>query len=167
MSFSHPLVLAHARALLTSTTPEGVTTYIDADFHDPDLIISDARNVLNFNEPVAVMFMGVLGHLADHTEARSIVTRILDAVPSGSYLALYDGVRTRDTSDATDQASADYEKTGAVPYNYRPLDEVHSLFDGLELLTPGLVPISLWRPDPMEIGTITPTAHYGAIARKP
>jgi hypothetical protein len=67
-----PLVLAHARALLVNTTPEGVTTYVDADFHHPDLIISDARNVLNFTQPVAVMFMGVLGHVADFDELLSI-----------------------------------------------------------------------------------------------
>ncbi|MGH3912529.1 MAG: SAM-dependent methyltransferase, partial [Pseudonocardiaceae bacterium] len=85
-----PLVLVHARALLHNTTPEGVTTYVDADFHDPDLIIADARNVLNFNRPVAVMFMGVLGHVADFSEVRSIVARVMAAVPSGSYLALYD-----------------------------------------------------------------------------
>ncbi|WP_245560501.1 SAM-dependent methyltransferase, partial [Nocardia asiatica] len=54
-----PLVLTHARALLTSTTPEGVTTYIDADYHDPERIVNDAKHVLDFNEPVAVMFMGV------------------------------------------------------------------------------------------------------------
>ena len=58
-----PLVLAHARALLTNTTPEGVTDYIDADVHDPELIIADARNILNFTQPIAVMFMGVLGHV--------------------------------------------------------------------------------------------------------
>ncbi|MGH3975099.1 MAG: SAM-dependent methyltransferase, partial [Pseudonocardiaceae bacterium] len=82
-----PLVLTHARALLVNTTPEGVTTYVDADFYDPDLIISDARNVLNFTEPIAVMFMGVLGHVADFDELRSIVGRVMAAVPSGSYLA--------------------------------------------------------------------------------
>ena len=59
-----PLVLTHARALLTNTTPEGVTGYVDADIHDPDLIVSDARNILNFNRPIAVMFMGILGHVA-------------------------------------------------------------------------------------------------------
>ncbi|MGH3909997.1 MAG: SAM-dependent methyltransferase, partial [Pseudonocardiaceae bacterium] len=81
-----PLVLAHARALLVNTTPEGVTTYIDADFHDPDLIISDARNVLNFTQPIGVMFMGVLGHVAESDDMRSIVARVMAAVPSGSYL---------------------------------------------------------------------------------
>jgi hypothetical protein len=55
-----PVVLAHARALLTNTTPEGVTTYVEADVHDVETIISDARNVLNFNEPIAVMFLGIL-----------------------------------------------------------------------------------------------------------
>jgi S-adenosyl methyltransferase len=86
-----PLVLVHARALLRNTTPEGVTAYLDADFNDPDMIIADARNVLNFNKPIGVMFMGVLGHVASCDDARSIVGRVMDAVPSGSYLVLWDG----------------------------------------------------------------------------
>jgi hypothetical protein len=86
-----PLVLVHARALLRNTTPEGVTAYLDANFNDPDMILADARNVLNFNQPIGVMFMGVLGHVAKHDHARSIVGRVMGAVPSGSYLVLWDG----------------------------------------------------------------------------
>ncbi|MGH8967720.1 MAG: SAM-dependent methyltransferase, partial [Actinomycetes bacterium] len=91
-----PIVLAHARVLLTNTSTEGVTAYVDADVHDPELIVSDARNVLNFDEPVAVMLLGMLGYVADFDEARSIVARVLDAVPSGSYLLV------RDNTDSTD-----------------------------------------------------------------
>jgi hypothetical protein len=83
--------LAKARALLVNTTPEGVTAYVDADYHNPELIISDARDVLNFTEPMAVLFMGVLGHASDFDAASSIVARVMDAVPSGSYLAHWEG----------------------------------------------------------------------------
>jgi len=139
-----PLVLMHARTLLRNTTPEGVTTYLDADLHDPDLIISDARNVLNFNQPVAVMFMGILGHLADFDEVRSIVTRVMAAVPSGSYLAIYDST---DTSDAIREAQAKYDETGAVPYILRSPEQIGQCFEGLEMVDPGLVSITQWRPD--------------------
>jgi len=158
-----PLVLAHARALLVNTTPEGVTSYVDADFHDPDLIIANARNVLNLTQPVAVMFMGVLGHVADDDEMRSIVARVLAAVPSGSYLALYDGTET----EVGHKAAEEYAETGAIPYRLRSPEQVGRCFDGLEMVDPGLVPITLWRPDTAEIGEIKPINGYGAVARKP
>ncbi|MGH3803720.1 MAG: SAM-dependent methyltransferase [Pseudonocardiaceae bacterium] len=159
-----PLVLAHARALLVNTTPEGVTTYVDADFHAPDLIISDARNVLNFNQPVAVMFMGVLGHVIDFDEMRSIVVRVMAAVPSGSYLALWDGT---DTDDAVIEGAAKYAETGAVPYILRSPEQVGQCFEGLEMVDPGLVSITQWRPDTVEVGKVEPIDAYGAVARKP
>ncbi|MGH3795894.1 MAG: SAM-dependent methyltransferase [Pseudonocardiaceae bacterium] len=158
-----PLVLTHARALLTNTTPEGVTTYIDADVHDPDQIISDARNVLNFNKPIAVMFMGILGHLADYDEARFIIARVLAAVPPGSYLALYDGVNT---DKAKVEAEAAYADTGAVAYHNRSPEQIGRFFEGLDMVDPGLVSISQWRPDPTMVGTVKPTGSYGAVARK-
>jgi S-adenosyl methyltransferase len=159
-----PLVLAHARALLHNTTPEGVTTYVDADFHDPDLIISDARNVLNITHPVAVMFMGVLGHVADVAEMCSIVARVMAAVPSGSYLALWNST---DTGEAALEATAKYAETGAVPYLLRSPEQVGLCFEGLEMVDPGLVPITQWRPDAVEVGKVEPIKAYGAVARKP
>lgn len=159
-----PLVLVHARALLHNTTHEGVTTYLDADLHDPDLIISDARNVLNFTQPVAVMLMGILGFVADFGEMRSIVARMMAAVPSGSYLALYDGT---DTSVASIEATAKYVETGGVPYNLRSPEQLGECFEGLELVDPGLVPITQWRPNTAEIGKAMSIDAYGAVARKP
>ena len=159
-----PMVLVHARALLTNTTDEGVTDYIDADFHDPDKIVADARNVLNFTKPIAVMFMGVLGHVIDHDEVRSIVARVLAAVPSGSYLALWDGT---DTNEAQTAAAEDYKETGAVPYILRSPQQIGRCFEGLEMLEPGLVSISLWRPDPADVGTVKAVDGYGAVALKP
>ena len=160
-----PLVLAHARALLVNTTPEGVTTYIDADFHDPDLIIADARNVLNFTQPVAVMFMGVLGHVADSDDMRSIVARVMDAVPSGSYLALWDGT---DIKKAYVELCERYKATGGVPYIPRSIEQIGRCFEGLEIVDPGLVSITQWRPDTAEVGKgELMDAAYGAAARKP
>ncbi|MGQ0774663.1 MAG: SAM-dependent methyltransferase [Pseudonocardiales bacterium] len=159
-----PLVLAHARALLVNTTPEGVTSYVDADFHNPDLIISDARNVLNFTQPVGVMFMGVLGHVTSFDEMRSIVARVLAAVPSASYLTLWDGT---DTNKAAIEATEKYADTGAVPYNLRSPQQIAQCFEGLEMVHPGLVSITQWRPDTAEVGEVDPIDAYGAVARKP
>jgi len=78
-----PLVLAHARALLTSS-PEGVTDYVDADLRDPGKILQEASKTLDLTQPVALMLMGILGHISDDDEARSIVRRILSELPSGS-----------------------------------------------------------------------------------
>jgi hypothetical protein len=159
-----PLVLTHARALLANTTPEGVTTYVDADFHNPDLIISDARNVLNFTQPIAVMFMGVLGHVADFAEMRSIVARVMAAVPSGSYLMLWDGTAT---GEAILEGGVKYAETGAVPYLLRSPEQIGQCFEGLEIVDPGLVSLTQWRPDAIVVGKAEPIDAYGAVARKP
>ena len=100
-----PLVLTHARALLTST-PQGVTAYTDADLRDPDTILKAAAQTLHFTRPIALMLMGILGHIGDHDEARSIVKRLLDPLPSGSYPASTTGPtssakRLRRPSNAT------------------------------------------------------------------
>jgi hypothetical protein len=157
-----PLVLAHARALLVTATPEGETTYLDADLREPDRIITDAGKVLDFTQPIAVMFMGVLGHIADFDEARSIVARVVAAVPSGSYLVLWDSTNT---SEGFDEAQQGYDDTGAVPYILRGPDQVTRFFEGLELLEPGLVSISRWRPDGADGGATVD--GYGAVGRKP
>jgi S-adenosyl methyltransferase len=159
-----PLVLAHARALLVNTTSEGVTNYIDADYHDPDLIVSQASNILNFTRPVAVMFMGVLGHVGEYERARAIVARVLDAVPAGSYLVLWENTDTTETARA---AAAEYAKSGAIPYRLCTPAQVGGFFDGLELVEPGLVPLNLWRPTAVEVGTIAPLDAYAAIGHKP
>jgi len=159
-----PLVLTHARALLTNTTPEGVTGYVDADYHDPELIVADARNILNFTKPIAVMFMGVLGHAEEFGEMRSIISRLLDAVPSGSFLLLWDST---DTSDEVIRGRDIQEQT-QIPYALRSVDELAECFEGLEMVPPGLVSITQWRPEVAEVGgDAGPIDAYGGIGRKP
>ncbi|WP_028925323.1 SAM-dependent methyltransferase [Pseudonocardia acaciae] len=158
-----PVVLAHARALLTNTTPEGVTTYVDADYNDTSLLIADARNVLNFNEPIAVMFMGVLGHTEDFERALGIARRVMDAVPSGSYLAQYEGT---DTSRAYVEACAT-EKDLGVAYYPRSPEQVAAYFEGLKLVEPGVVEINAWRPAVVGDGPPRAVPAYGGVARKP
>jgi len=84
-----PLIMAHARALLTST-PQGVTNYIHADLRDPDTILAEAARTLDFTQPIALMLLGIVEHIVDNDEAQAIVNRLLDALASGSYLVLCD-----------------------------------------------------------------------------
>jgi hypothetical protein len=156
-----PLVLRHAQALLTST-PEGTTDYIDADLHEPEKIIERAGKVLDFAQPVALMLMGILGHVQDHEEARTIVRRLRAALCPGSYFVHYDST---DTDAALQEAQQGYDDTGAVPYVLRSPEQISAYYEGLELLEPGIVSCPLWRPEP---GT-TPAATdvYGGVARKP
>ncbi|MEU6808012.1 SAM-dependent methyltransferase [Streptomyces sp. NPDC046831] len=156
-----PLVLRHAQALLTST-PEGVTEYIDADLHRPEEIVERARRVLDFRRPVALMLMGILGHVQDDEEATSIVRRLQAALPPGSYFVHYDSTNT---DEALQKAQQGYDDTGAVPYVLRSPDRLAAYYEGLELLEPGIVSCPLWRPEP---GTAPePTDIYGGVARKP
>jgi hypothetical protein len=158
-----PLVLAHARALLVNTAPEGVTAYVDADLHDPERVVADAKNILNFAQPIGVMFMGVLGHVADFDESVSIVNRVMAAVPPGSYLAMWDDTAT---SEAVVAANEGYAETGAIPYIPRTVEQVGRYFQGLQLVDPGVVPVSLWRPDAADIGVPKPVTGHGGVARK-
>jgi hypothetical protein len=163
-----PLVLAHARALLTSST-EGTTDYIDADLNDPETLIGIARQKLDFTQPVAIMLMGILGHIGDPAErddqvARSIVDQLKAALPSGGYLALYEAT---DADPKQNEATRLYNQSGAVPYHLRRPEEVVRFFEGLDLIEPGAVMIQDWRPDHSPFGQGSPVPAVGGVARKP
>ena len=157
-----PLVLAHARALLTGA-PQGATDYIDADLQDPDTILAGAANTLDFDEPIALLLIGVLGHVQDDEEARSIVRRLLDRLPSGSYLVQCDGT---DSSPEYLAAIAQYADSGAVPYNARTAEQIAGFYDGLELVDPGVGPITLWGAEPNPFGGPLDVAEVGGVGRK-
>jgi hypothetical protein len=156
-----PVVLAHARALLTNTTDDGVTDYLDADVRDPDRILAGAGTVLDFGEPVAVLLLGILGHAAETAEQMHAITRrLMAAVPSGSYLVVSDGV------DIGHQGQR--QAAGLHRYHLRTPDEFDACFTGLQLIDPGLVPINSWRPDPTEIGHSGPLVNSRAgLGRTP
>ncbi|GHE05032.1 SAM-dependent methyltransferase [Streptomyces alanosinicus] len=158
-----PMVLAHARALLFSS-PEGATAYIDADVTDPDRILATAAETLDFDRPVGLILSNILGHVGDYAQARSIAARLVDALPSGSHLSVNDG--SRGVDPVFERAQDAYNNSGAVPYNLRTVDEITTFFDGLELIEPGVVSVTQWRPEP---GAPTPEviAEHGGLARKP
>jgi hypothetical protein len=162
-----PLVLAHARALLASN-PHAGTDYIEADLYDPGTLVSIARTKLDFTQPVAIMLMGVMGHIGNPAEdddevGRSIVDRLKDALPSGGYLVMYEGV---DTDPAQDEALDQYNESGAVPYRVRRPEQVIRFFDGLELTEPGVVLIHQWRPDP-GVPNAPEVPALGGVGKKP
>jgi hypothetical protein len=162
-----PVVLAHARALLTTTTRQGDTAYIDADLRDPDTILGAAARTLDFTKPVGLMLLGILGHIEDDEEARSIVKRLMDALPPGSYLTICDG--TNDISEAGVEAQRRYNESGAVPYRLRSATQVTAFFEGLEVVEPGVVSCPRWRPDPNDRSRGLPAEmdQFAGVGRKP
>ena len=164
-----PLVLAHARALLTSSV-EGATQYVHEDMHHPQELLAKAAEVLDLSRPVAVLFMGVLGHVPNLADAHTVVRVLLDAVAPGSYLAAYDGSAAREAAAFT-KAQQEYDDTGAKPYVLRTPTEIESLFDGLDWVPPGFVSLPLWRPIDGGLPRIgrapEPIDAFGGVARKP
>ena len=160
-----PLVLSHARALLTST-PQGACDYIHADVRDPDKILAGAAATLDLARPVAIMMLGILNFVLDADEAQAIVHRFLDSVPSGSYLVISHPTAEVDGEAAARMQQA-WNRQGAVAMRMRTREEIVRFFDGLELVEPGVVSCSLWRPGPIDVGEITAVAHFCGVARKP
>ncbi|NUR44326.1 MAG: SAM-dependent methyltransferase [Streptomyces sp.] len=157
-----PLVLTHARALLTSTA-EGVTAYEDLSLYEPERILDQAGKTLDLSRPTALILSGILGHVADHDLARDLVARLLAGLPSGSYLCVNDG--SRGTDPDYEQAQDGYNETGAVPYFLRPVEQITAYFEGLELVDPGVVSVPLWRPDAG--ARPEPIGQHGGVGRKP
>ncbi|MDQ2879904.1 MAG: SAM-dependent methyltransferase [Actinomycetota bacterium] len=158
------LVLAHARALLTST-PEGVTEYIHADLRDPDTILTEAARILDFSQPVGLMLLGVVNHIMDCDEAYSVVNRLVTSLPSGSYLAL-----THSTAEVHGEPMLEVMRQvterGGTPIRARTRHELVRFFDGTELLDPGVVSCSRWRPDPIQVGTRQAEVYlFGGVGR--
>ncbi len=160
-----PIVLAHARALLASS-PEGATDYIDADLRDTGSILERAADILDFGQPVAVMLLGILQGIPDKEEPGAIIARLMDAVPSGSYLAL-----TQIASDvAADEVAVGvqrYNQQAAFPVAARTQAAASQFFAGLDLIAPGVVQVHRWRPDPGDPVDDHDLAIYAGIGRKP
>jgi hypothetical protein len=159
-----PLVLAHARALLVGT-PQGATDYIDADAREPDTILREAARTLDFGQPIAVMVLGILHHIGDDEQASAIVNRLVDGIPSGSYLTIAHSTNVV-TGAAMDEAVRHWNQFGKPPMTLRTPEAIARFFDGLELLEPGVVSTSRWRPDPAE-GPIRETDEFCGVGRKP
>jgi hypothetical protein len=161
-----PIVLAHARNLLTSTS-QGRTAYVDADMHNPNRILTTAQfqGLLDLQEPVGLLIIGILHFILDTDDAHGLVQRLLDPLPTGSYLAMTIG-----TADFAPQevarVAAEYKRQG-MPMQLRTHEEALTFFDGLNLVAPGLTQVHHWRPNPgQEAVEDRAIAMYGAVARK-
>ncbi|MGH3924936.1 MAG: SAM-dependent methyltransferase [Pseudonocardiaceae bacterium] len=160
-----PLVLAHARALLTST-PEGATDYIDADLREPERILQAAARTLDFTQPIALILSGILGHITDDDEAYAIVSRLLDALPSGSYLSLNDGTNVI-RGEAFGGAIQLWNEAGSAEYCLRSPAQIARFFDGLKLVEPGVVSCPLWRPELHSVGSRREVDAFGGVGQNP
>jgi S-adenosyl methyltransferase len=158
-----PIVLAHARALL-NTTSEGATAYVQADAQDTARILDAASRTLDLSKPVAVMILFVMHYIPDSAGPQQIVTRLMDAMPPGSYLTV-----SATTSDIdADRAAESVRRFNAQPVaarmNLRTREQIAAYFDGLDFIEPGLVPLPQWRAE----GSTGPViSAYAGMGRKP
>jgi hypothetical protein len=159
-----PMVLAHARALLVGS-PEGATAYIHADLREPDRILRSAADTLDFTQPVGLMLLGILGHITDDDEAYALVRRLVDALPSGSYLVVCDDTNVI-YPEAMDEMIRQWNESGENPRVNRTPDGIARFFGGLELVDPGVVSVSRWRPRPVDIGEIREVDDFGGVGLK-
>jgi hypothetical protein len=141
-----PVVLAHARALLTSR-PEGATAYIDADLRDTDTILRQAAETLDFSRPIGLVLVAILQYIPDAEDPYGIVTRLLSSLPPGSHLVLSHPASDIGATKVAESMRRYNERAGqreqATPRDHT---EVTRFFDGLDLLEPGVVRLPQWRP---------------------
>ena len=143
-----PIVLAHARALLTSG-PDGRTAYVDADLRDTDQILAQAARTLDFSQPVAVMLLAVLHFVADAEDPYAITSRLLATLPAGSFLVLSHASSDIETEPVA-AGTARYNQRSAVPITPRNRAQVTRFFDGMDIVEPGVVPLGQWHPGPQQ-----------------
>ncbi len=158
-----PIVLAHARVLLVGS-PEGATDYVDADLRDPETILSRAARTLDFSRPVAVMLIAIMHLIGDEADPYGIVSRLMAAVPAGSYLALSQ-VASDIEPEQMAEAARRYNRLAHEQQRHRNRAEVTRFFDGLDLAEPGVVPVQQWRPR-SEMEARARSAMWGGVARK-
>ncbi len=160
-----PLVLVHAKALLTST-PQGAASYVHADLRDPGDVLAGAAKTLDLTKPVAITMLGVLWHILGDEEARQIIGRLMGAMPPRSYLAI-----AHPTLEATGEKMAAairyWNSHGTPPGRHRAPAELAGLLDGLELVEPGVVSSTRWRPEAAPFGEPEIVDQFCAVARKP
>jgi S-adenosyl methyltransferase len=159
-----PIVLAHARSLLTGGRP-GTTSYLDADLRDTETILATSAALLDFRQPIAVLLIGVLQLVPDGDDPYGIVARLMGAVPSGSWLAVFHPASDI-LADQAGEAARRVNMRSVNTTTLRSHGEVERFFGGLELLEPGLVQVHRWRPGSEAPETGDEVAGYAGLARK-
>ncbi|MGC4879875.1 SAM-dependent methyltransferase [Micromonospora sp. DT43] len=166
-----PIVLAHARALLSST-PEGVTAYIDADLRDPERILRhpELLRTIDLSQPVGLMLVAVLHFVPDDDDPYALVRRLLDALPAGSYLAASHATHEYLPPAIAEEARA--AARGGGPHgliNLRTRAEFTRFFSGLDVVEPGITSVAEWRAEsePQPRPSVVEVSMYGGVARLP
>lgn len=159
-----PLVLVHARALLTSN-PSGKTDYIDADIVEPDKILREAARTLDFTRSTALILLGITAHITDDEHAYAVVRRLLEPLASGSYLVLCDDTDVIHPGAMTEMVRQ-WEASGENPRVNRTPARIAEFFEGLEMVHPGIVSVTRWRPEPGS-GDVAEVDDFGGVGRKP
>jgi hypothetical protein len=157
-----PLVLVHARALLTSA-PEGVTDYVEASLEDPETILREAARTLDLSRPVGLILMGVLHHVADTEESYRIVDRLKAALAPGSYLVINHATNAVHGA-ASDEGVAHWNRFGKPGITLRSPERIERYFAGWTLLPPGVVSCARWRPGTVDESGVE-VDEFGGVAR--
>jgi hypothetical protein len=159
-----PIVLTHARALLTGA-PEGVTDYIEADLREPEKILAEAARTLDFRRPVAIMLIAVLHLIVDQDDPYDLVSRLVNAVVPGSYVVISHAASDIDSGAMISMARRLNELMAqqSMPRTHR---EIAYFFAGLDLVEPGLVRVPEWRPSSVSDSAVR-AQMWGAVGRKP
>jgi len=160
-----PIVLAHARALLTSS-PEGATGYLDADARDTGKILTAAGELLDFRKPVGVMLLAILQLIPDDDDPYRLVVQLMEAVPPGSFLVITHVAGGMEQTPGALEAAARLSQLLPQRVSPRSQAQVATFFDGLELVEPGVVPVQQWRPASAEEAAAR-AALWGGVGRKP
>ena len=160
-----PIVLVHAKALLTSTAG-GSTDYVQADARDTTKILAAAAETLDLNQPVALMALTVIHYIPDSDAPHQVIAQLMGGLPSGSYLTISDTTRDINTPRVSTAISRLNQHMGPTQLTLRTHEEFTRFFDGLELVDPGVVPLPQWRPDTTEAAD-TEIPLLAGMGRKP
>jgi hypothetical protein len=164
---SDPMVLSQVQASVRSA-PGGVVTCVYGDIRDVDAIMAVAAETLDLREPVAVLLLSTLAHVPNAIAAARAVSSLMAAVPAGSYTAIYH--LANDLAPGMPSAARQWNKTASPPITLRSRSDVAALVAGLELVPPGVVPVTDWRPDAVDSGCapvlVPPVPLHGVVARK-
>jgi O-methyltransferase involved in polyketide biosynthesis len=162
-----PIVLVHARALLTST-PEGKTSYVDADLFKPDGILNapELRDTLDLSQPVALTLIAVIQYVMEEDEAHHIIARLTEPLAPGSALAI--SAVTNDSAPQDNPRAVAAYKASGISVKARDRAGVEALFNGWEIVDPGVTLIHRWRPGEEDQAVRDEQIYmYGGVAIKP
>jgi hypothetical protein len=160
-----PIVLSHARALM-KPAPGGAIGYVDADVRDPVAIVVDAAATLDFRQPIAILLLFTLAYVEDDAAAAEVLSSLVAAVPSGSYVAIYH--LASDLDPTLKEGGRQWNKMmSAQRITLRSRSQVADLVAGLELVPPSIVPVTEWRPAPTDPRFEDVIPIHGVVARKP